>query len=219
MIHTLTSLSSERQAIAPLEVNPSEPEPQSRQLQSRIDLVLRQYQLGLDINAIVVTDPQLKRLVDQMRGITPNLFVPQRKLTLQVDLSAPLDLPDQTEPVFIQATINVAFRHNIPKLFDWSIRRPTLSWQDRVRLWVATEHYHPMGLVPGMMRLIVVALSVNQPAQAVVFPWNRRQHAQTEAWLRAKVLGEDAIEPRKPEPMPLEPIELIDLAAIPEVAI
>ena len=216
MIHTFATLNP-RQGVG-RSSQPRSNQSDQNNLQERLALVLQQYQLGIENTALVKSDPQLQRLVDQIWDLTPTLFTPQRKLTLQVDLTAPLALPSQ-ETVYIQATVNIAFRRNVPKLFDWSIRRPTLSWQDRVQLWVATEHYRSMGLVPGMMRLVVIALSRSGPPQPVVFHWNRRQHAQTEAWLRAKVLGEDAIEPRKSEPMPLEPTELIDLAAIPEVAI
>ena len=121
--------------------------------------------------------------------------------------------------MYIQATVDVGFRRGIPRLFDWSIRRPTLSWQDRVRLWVATEHYQPTGLVPGMMRLVIIALSLAEPPQPVVFHWNQRHHNQTTRWLEQRVLRQAETELSSIAPIPLEQIELIDLAAIPEVAI
>ena len=217
MIHTFATLNP-RQGVG-RSSQPRSNQSDQNNLQERLALVLQQYQLGIENAALVKSDLQLQRLVDQIWGLTPTLFVPQRKLTLQVDLSASLDLPDQTESVFIQATVNVGFRRNVPKLFDWSIRRPTLSWQDRVRLWVATEHYRSMGLVPGMMRLVVIALSLSGPPQPVVFHWSQRHHQQTTRWLEQRVLGQSEPELSSIAAVPLEPIELIDLATIPEVAI
>jgi hypothetical protein len=216
MIHTFTTLNPGQRNGRLSQSRSSQSD--KHNLQARLDLVLQQYQLGIDNAALVESDPQLQRLVEQIRDLTPTLCTPQRKLTLRVDLSAPLTVPDQ-EPEYIQATVNVGFRRSVPRLFDWSIRRPVLSWQDRVRLWVATEHYRSTGIVPGMMRLIVIALSQTSPPQPVVFHWNHRHHRQTTDWLVQRVLGQPAPELSSVAPTPLAPIELIDLSAIPEVPI
>ena len=67
-----------------------------------------------------------------------------------------------------------------PKLFEWAIRHPVLTWQDRVKLWVAAEFFE---IEPHKLQLIILALHPTQPAKKVQFAWNSKQHRQTQNWL------------------------------------
>jgi hypothetical protein len=70
------------------------------------------------------------------------------------------------------------------RLFDWAIRHPVLSWQDRVKLWVATEYFN---LQPHDLQIIVLALHPTQNARKISFDWDSKQHEKTRKWLIATI--------------------------------
>jgi len=215
MILTLSDLIRRSSNQSPLKPSAS---PQKHQLNNRINLVIQQCRLGLDNRAMIESDPDLHRLIDQLQTLAPSLFTSTGQLDVQIELTAPLP-PDSTPtPVSIQVLVNVGIKNKTPKLFDWSIRRPTLSWHDRIACWVTTEYYKPTGIVPGQLTLIVIALSLSQPPTPIVFHWNRRLHKQTEAWLVRRVRGEaEPTELHQPKPRTLDLARELDFASIKEI--
>lgn len=93
-------------------------------------------------------------------------------------------LPENSSPSppfkVIQVRTNVGLVKGTPRLFEWAIRHPVLTWQDRVKLWVAAEFFD---IEPHKLQLIVLALHPTQPAKKVQFAWDNKQHRQTQNWL------------------------------------
>jgi len=67
----------------------------------------------------------------------------------------------------IQVRTNVGLVKGTPRLFEWAIRHPVLTWQDRVKLWVAAEFFD---IEPHKLQLIVLALHPTQPAKKFSLP-------------------------------------------------
>jgi hypothetical protein len=80
----------------------------------------------------------------------------------------------------IQVRANIGLVKETTKLFEWAIRHPVLTWQDRVKLWVAAEFFE---IEPHKLQLIVLALHPTKSAQKVQFAWDSKQHRQVKNWL------------------------------------
>lgn len=159
-------------------------------LQERLQLLVKQNLMGLPVQPILNSHPQFQQWVFQLKELSPSLFLPQRKLFVDIPIQAKLDRTKRgvTEensspsPPFkvIQVRTNVGLVKGTPRLFEWAIRHPVLTWQDRVKLWVAAEFFE---IEPHKLQLIVLALHPTQPAKKVQFAWDSKQHRQTQNWL------------------------------------
>ncbi len=162
--------------------------------QEHLQLLIKQMLMGLPVEPILDSHPQYQQWVFQLKELSPTLFLPQRKLFVDIPLQAKLDLTKRrvTEensspssspsPSFkvIQVRANIGLVKETTKLFEWAIRHPVLTWQDRVKLWVAAEFFE---IEPHKLQLIVLALHPTRPAQKVQFAWDRKQHRQVKNWL------------------------------------
>jgi hypothetical protein len=185
--------------------------------QRRLLTILQQAQLGLDYQPILNQHPDLQPLIAQIHTLMPAaLTASPRHLRLQRPIQAPIML-DGTRH-WIQATVNLGYQRGIPKLMDWAVRRPRPSHADAVKLWVAAEHFHRTeGLNLNQFKLVIVALSLTHPPQALVMRWNRQRHHQTQTWILQQLKGEG-------KPLFTPPVDPIlaacpDISQIPEVAI
>jgi len=144
-------------------------------LQDQLQLVIRQLHLNLPVQPLLESDPALHHLIREVQTVLPNALRPEKQLRLDYLIAAPL-----CDQFFVEVNVNIGFRHGKPKLFEWAIRQPHLTWSDRVKLWATTKHFE---LSPNDVKLIVVALHLDQSAQKVVHHWNAELHEQTEQWL------------------------------------
>ena len=163
-------------------------------LQEHLQLLIKQMLMGLPVEPILDSHPQYQQWVFQIKELSPTLFLPQRKLFVDIPLQAKLDLTKRrvTEensspspspsPSFkvIQVRANIGLVKGTTKLFEWAIRHPVLTWQDRVKLWVAAEFFE---IERHKLQLIVLALHPTKSAQKVQFAWDRKQHRQVKNWL------------------------------------
>jgi hypothetical protein len=144
-------------------------------LQDHLQLVIQQLHLNLPAEPLLQSDPALHHLVCEVQAALPNALRAGKRLQLNYPIAALLD--DQTH---VRVEVNVGFRQGQPKLFEWVIRQPHLTWSDRVKLWVTTKHFE---VHPDDVMLIIVALHPDQSAQKIVLYWNAKLHEQTERWL------------------------------------
>ncbi|KAM3090235.1 hypothetical protein ACKFKG_30050 [Phormidesmis sp. 146-35] len=144
-------------------------------LQDHLQLVIQQLHLNLPAEPLLQSDPALHHLVCEVQAALPNALCPGKRLQLNYPIAALLD-----GQIYVRVEVNVGFRQGQPKLFEWAIRQPHLTWSDRVKLWVTTKHFE---MHPNDVTLIVVALHPNQSAQKIVLHWNAELHEQTERWL------------------------------------
>jgi len=159
-------------------------------LQERLQLLVKQILMGLPVEPILNSHPQFQQWVFQLQELAPSLFLPQRKLFVDIPIQTKLDrtkrgvTEESSSPSHpfkvIQVRANVGLVKRTPKLFEWAIRHPVLTWQDRVKLWVAAEFFE---IEPHKLQLIILALHPTQPAEKVQFAWDSKQHRHTQNWL------------------------------------
>ena len=186
-------------------------------LQEQLQQVIRQWHLGLPIQPFLDADPMLDELVYQVQTLLPNLFKPSKRLYLHTPISTILNVEAMAHT--IQVEVNLGFRHGIPKLVEWGLRSPELNWSDLVKLWTVTQHF---AIAPSDLKLIIVALHLDQPAQKMTHIWTDELHQQTQEWLRMQLSAEVPHDPsavvHEPESDPLW-AEIANLEAIAEVII
>lgn len=161
-------------------------------IQERLQLLVKQMRMGLPVEPILNNYPQFQQWIWQLKELSPTLFMPRKKLLIDIPLATKLELNTPTrERSFSTPTLkiveiraNVGIAKGKVRLFEWAIRHPILNWQDRIKLWVATEYFN---LQPDALKLIVLALHPSQKAQKVSFSWDSRQHQQTRNWLIATI--------------------------------
>lgn len=141
-------------------------------------LVMRQLFLGLTVEPLLNAYPQIAQWVDQIQELAPEIFQSRKKLLVDNPVIAPLVINDDKH--FIQVLTNIAFKQGIPRLYEWAIRHPYLSWQDRVKLWTTARQY---SVTPNQIQLVVLALHPIKPAQRLDVRWNKKDQMQTEKWL------------------------------------
>ncbi|MBK1988524.1 hypothetical protein A0J48_013415 [Sphaerospermopsis aphanizomenoides BCCUSP55] len=141
-------------------------------------LVMKQLFLQLPIQPLLNANPQIAQLVNQLQELAPELFHPRKKLLVDNPVIAPLTV--NNENYFIQSITNIAFKRGIPRIYEWAVRYPKLSWQDRVKLWTTTVQY---SVNPNQIQLVIVAVDPVKPAQRLDINWNNKLHYQTERWL------------------------------------
>jgi hypothetical protein len=161
-------------------------------LQERWQLLVKQILMGLPVEPILKSHPQFQQWVFQLKELSPSQFLPQRKLLVDISLQTKLDrtkrgMTEENSSPFppfkvIQGRTNVGLVKGTPKLFEWAIRHPVQTWQDRVKFWVGAEFFE---IEPHKLQLIVLALHPTQPAEKVLFAWDSKQHRPTLNWLLA----------------------------------
>ena len=138
----LLTLSNLNQTVQPNQLQ--KPSLVPNYLQQHLQLLVKQILMGLPVEPILNNYPQLQQWVNELKELSPTLFLPQRKLFVDITLQAKLHLRKQGETVkhpspsfkVIQVPANVGFVKERPKLFEWAIRHPVMTWEDRVKLWV-----------------------------------------------------------------------------------
>ena len=161
-------------------------------IQEQLQLAVKQMLMGLPVEPLVDNNPQIQQWVNELKELSPSLFVPHKKLLPDIPLTAKVDLNSslltnlnqkyypQHQFKIIEVRAHIGIVKGKPRLFEWAIRHPILSWQDRVKLWVAAEYFK---IQPQELQLIVLALHPTRAAQKVSFSWDRRQHRQIKNWL------------------------------------
>jgi len=161
-------------------------------IQEQLQLAVKQMLMGLPVEPLLDNNPQIQQWVNELKQLSPSLFVPHKKLLPDIPLTAKVDLNSslltnlnqkyypQHQFKIIEVRAHIGIVKGKPRLFEWAIRHPLLSWQDRVKLWVAAEYFK---IQPQDLQLIVLALHPTRAAQKVSFSWDRRQHRQIKNWL------------------------------------
>lgn len=161
-------------------------------IQEQLQLAVKQMLMGLPVEPLLDNNPQIQQWVNELKQLSPSLFVPHKKLLPDIPLTAKVDLNSslltnlnqkyypQHQFKIIELRAHIGIVKGKPRLFEWAIRHPILSWQDRVKLWVAAEYFK---IQPQDLQLIVLALHPTRAAQKVSFSWDRRQHRQIKNWL------------------------------------
>ena len=161
-------------------------------IQEQLQLAVKQMLMGLPVEPILDNNPLIQQWVNELKELSPSLFVPHKKLLPDIPLTAKVDLNSslltnlnqkyypQHQFKIIEVRAHIGIVRGNPRLFEWAIRHPILSWQDRVKLWVAAEYFK---IQPQELQLIVLALHPTRAAQKVSFSWDRRQHRQIKNWL------------------------------------
>jgi hypothetical protein len=161
-------------------------------IQEQLQLAVKQMLMGLPVEPLLDNNPQIQQWVNELKQLSPSLFVPHKKLLPDIPLTAKVDLNSslltnlnqkyypQHQFKIIEVRAHIGIVKGKPRLFEWAIRHPILSWQDRVKLWVAAEYFK---IQPQELQLIVLALHPTRAAQKVSFSWDRRQHGQIKNWL------------------------------------
>ena len=161
-------------------------------IQEQLQLAVKQMLMGLPVEPILDNNPQIQQWVNELKQLSPSLFVPHKKLLPDIPLTAKVDLNSslltnlnqkyypQHQFKIIEVRAHIGIVKGKPRLFEWAIRHPILSWQDRVKLWVAAEYFK---IQPQELQLIVLALHPTRAAQKVSFSWDRRQHRKIKNWL------------------------------------
>jgi hypothetical protein len=180
---------------------------------ANFQLVMKQLFLGLPVQPLLDAHPQMAAWVEEIKDLAPELFQLKKKLAIDRPVIAPLVLGD--DPIFIQVHVNLGFRRGVPRLYEWAVRQPELTWQDRIKLWATTIHY---AFPPESVQLVVLALNATKPAQKRKLRWNSILHQQTERSL-IQLLTQP---PEQTANFPFSQstgFDLIDLEAIPEIPI
>lgn len=161
-------------------------------IQEQLQLAVKQMLMGLPVEPLLDNNPQIQQWINELKQLSPSLFVPHKKLLPDIPLTAKVDLNSslltnlnqkcypQHQFKIIEVRAHIGIVKGKPRLFEWAIRHPILSWQDRVKLWVAAEYFK---IQPQELQLIVLALHPTRAAQKVSFSWDRRQHRQIKNWL------------------------------------
>ncbi|WP_071192258.1 hypothetical protein [Trichormus sp. NMC-1] len=141
-------------------------------------LVMKQLFLQLPVEPLLNAHPQIDQWVAQVQEIAPEIFQSRKKLLVDNPVIAPLMI--NNDNYFIQVTTNIAFKQGIPRIYEWAVRHPQLSWQDRVKLWTTTIQY---SVIPNQIQLVILALDPVKPPQRLNIRWHKKYHRQTEKWL------------------------------------
>ncbi|MFN6456133.1 MAG: hypothetical protein RM022_028605 [Nostoc sp. EfeVER01] len=176
-------------------------------------LVMRQLFLGLTVEPLLNAYPQIAQWVYQIQELAPEIFKSRKKLLVDNPVIAPLAINDDKH--FIQVLTNIAFKQGIPRLYEWAIRHPYLSWQDRVKLWTTARQY---SVTPNQIQLVVLALHPDKAAQRLDVRWNKKDQMQTEKWL-IKLLTQSPDNKSQSNIVIPELSSMVNLEAIPEVKI
>lgn len=151
-----------------------------------LHLVIRQLQMQLPVKPILESDSLLADLVHDLLTTVPKLLHPSQPIHLQTPLTIPLDVGGTY--VTIEVAINSGFHRGKPKLFEWGVRSPELTWRDHVKLWAATQYFQ---CSPEHIRLTVIALHPHTLPQVQIHSWNLELHDQAQSWLINILKGTD----------------------------
>lgn len=174
----------------------------STSIQQQFQLTVKQILMGLPVSPILNNYPQLQQWICSLKELLPSLFIPHKKLFVDFPLTAEIKCNSWMENKtsspccnqVIEVWTNMGIVRERPRLFEWGIRHPLLSYSDRIKLWVATEYFQ---INPNEMRLTVLALHPTEAAQKVVFNWDSKQHKRTHNRL-IKRINEKITQPDQP---------------------
>lgn len=184
--------------------------PVRQQDEANFQLVMKQMFLGLPVTPLLKTHPQINQWTQQVQKLAPELFQPKIKLLINVPVIASLN-----KHAFIQVHANIGFKCSIPRLYEWAVRHPELSWQDRVKLWAVCEQY---SVSPNQVQLTVLALHSSEPGQRMKMRWSQVQHEQTQQRLSQLISQSFKETPVLPK-VDRSITPMLDLESIPEVTI
>lgn len=115
-------------------------------IQQQLQLAVKQMLMGLPVEPLLDNNPQIQQWVNELKQLSPSLFVPHKKLLPDIPLTAKVDLNSslrtnlnqkyypQHQFKIIEVRAHIGIVKGKPRLFEWAIRHPILSWQDRVKL-------------------------------------------------------------------------------------
>ncbi|KAM3109423.1 hypothetical protein [Phormidesmis sp. 146-33] len=178
---------------------------------ANFQLLMKQLFLGLPVQPLLDAHPLIDRWVAEVQELLPEIFQGRKKLWIDAPMIVPLTTDDT--PIFIQVHANYGLRQGIPRLYEWAMRPAKLTWQDAVRLWVATTNY---AIPPEKLSLIVLAIHPSRSAQKLRLQWDQEQQEQTQQWLM-QLLTQPAIFPCRDVHRGDNTSLLLNLDAIPEV--
>jgi hypothetical protein len=176
-------------------------------------LLMKQLFLQLPVEPLLNAHPQIAQWVAQVQELAPEIFQSRKKLLVDNAVIAPLTV--NNDNYFVQVTTNIAFKQGIPRIYEWAVRHPQLSWQDRVKLWTTTIQY---SVIPNQMQPVILALDPVKPPQRLNIRWNKKYHRQTEKWL-IKLLNQPQENDKQTRKMDNQLPSFININTIPEVEI
>jgi hypothetical protein len=141
-------------------------------------MVMKQLFLQLPVEPLLYAHPEIAQWIAQLQELAPEIFPTYKKLLVDTLIVAPMTTDSDSN--FIEVFTNIGFKQGVPKIYEWGIRHPRLSWQDRVKLWAATVKY---SISPNKIHLVILALDLVKPPQRLNIRWNKKLHQQTEKWL------------------------------------
>lgn len=186
-----------------------------KHLQQEFQLTVKQLLIGLPVEPILESYPQIKNWIDEMRELLPSLFtLSTDKLHLDTVFSQLIS--DGETSGCLQIHTNAVHKRKNTILIEWGIRQPTLSWIDRVKLWVACEY---LGIAPEKLQLIVLACQPERTTERIITRWDLDKHQETKKWIVEMLTIPTQTTVQTPT-LDLENLEdRVGLAEIPEVAI
>jgi hypothetical protein len=216
MLITLSDLNSKKETEYTIKDN------SQYEQQFQFQLAVKQLLLKLPVEPILESYPQVRDWVEEIRQLLPSLFtISTEKLHLDTTFSQSINV--QETNVCLQINTNVIFKRKSTILIEWAIRKPTLNWADRTKLWVAAEY---LSIPPESLKLIVLAVNSELPAEKLTIKWDEHQHKKTGNWLKQLLSAELGDTVTKVSQLPITDLDIdlneeprLTLAEIPEVAI
>ncbi|AFZ11395.1 hypothetical protein Cri9333_0424 [Crinalium epipsammum PCC 9333] len=188
--------------------------------QFQFQLAVKQLLLKLPVEPILESYPQVKNWVEKIQQLLPSLFtISAEKLHLDTAFSQSINVGETN--ACLQISTNAIFKRKSTILIEWAIRKPTVNWADKTKLWVACEY---LSIPPESLKLVVLAVNSELPAKSLIIRWNEGEHKTTGNWLKNKVASLMNEPTNETAPILIPDIDLTDnrrltFSEIPEVAI
>jgi hypothetical protein len=148
-------------------------------IQQQLQLIVKQKYLNLPIDKLLEENPLLASWIQELERLIPGIFKPKKKLYLDLNISARLDTSER-DYLWIQVPINLGVIKGRFRVIEWAVRQPKLSWQDRIKLWAATQY---LQVKPERLAMTICAFSLTQSTQKITFNWSEEQHQNTQQYL------------------------------------
>lgn len=146
------------------------------QMQNQLQLLIQQKRLGLPIEPFLDNNYNYKNWIEELEDLFPSLFNPKKKVYLDVPLQAKLKLND-FENITIETNLHLGIAKNQLYLFDWLIRKPVITWEERVKLWIAKNYFQTNY---QKIKMIVFIFSKNKAVHQMSVKWNRKNSLNIE---------------------------------------
>jgi hypothetical protein len=164
---------------------------ETNNIQQQLQLIVKQKYLNLPIDKLLEENPLLASWIRELEQLIPGIFQPKKKLYLDVNISARLNT-NERDYLWIQVPINLGVIKGRFRVIEWAVRQPKLSWQDRIKLWAATQY---LRVKPERLAMIICAFSLTQSIQKITLNWSEEQHQNTQQYL-VDLLNNNSIEPK-----------------------